>query len=36
MYPEGLGTLATQADQGPRMYGQVSQGSMPRDHGTKN
>jgi hypothetical protein len=35
-YPEGLGTLATRVDQGLRMSGQVSQGSMSHDHGTKN
>jgi hypothetical protein len=35
-YSEGLGTLATHADQGLRMSGQASQGSILHDHGTKN
>jgi hypothetical protein len=35
-YPEGLRTVATQTDQGLLMSGQASQGSMPRDHSTKN
>jgi hypothetical protein len=35
-YPKVLDTLATQADQGLRMSGQASEGSMPCDHGTKD
>jgi hypothetical protein len=35
-YPEGHGTPATWVDQGLRLSGQESQGSMLRDHGTKN
>jgi hypothetical protein len=35
-YLEGLDALATWADQGLWMSGHVSQGSMSRDHGTKN
>jgi hypothetical protein len=35
-YPKGLGTHATQVDQGHQMPGQASPASMSRDYDTKN